>query len=81
MSKEEKKSDPVHQIQAIEAKLKLMEKRREEELKINDTVATKTPVISQYQYNKRTNVKTSFNSRYSSKKNDRLPQPYSKNKR
>lgn len=83
MSKGEKKTDKLSQIQAIEAKLKLMEKKNEEELKINDTVATKPPVIVQYQ-NKteqtpisNVNFKTKhiFN-----KKNERNSKPYTRNK-
>ncbi|KAK9879567.1 hypothetical protein WA026_006635 [Henosepilachna vigintioctopunctata] len=52
LAKPELKTDRESQIQAIEAKLKLMEQRNSEELKINDTVATKAPVIAQYQHKK-----------------------------
>ncbi|KAJ8954536.1 hypothetical protein NQ318_000770 [Aromia moschata] len=80
MSKEGKKADRISQIQAIEAKLKLMENKREDELKINDTVATKPPVIVQYQYNKTQVANNTLKHRQSSKKNDRYNKPYSKNK-
>ncbi|KAJ8929238.1 hypothetical protein NQ314_018117 [Rhamnusium bicolor] len=81
MSKEGKKTDRISQIQAIEAKLKLMEKKQEDELKINDTVATKPPVIVQYQYNKlQTTSITSFKHKQSLKKCDRYNKPYSKSK-
>ncbi|XP_044750512.1 probable RNA-binding protein 18 [Coccinella septempunctata] len=52
MAKPVIKNDRESQIQAIEAKLKLLEEKSTSELKINDTVATKPPVIAQYQYNK-----------------------------
>ncbi|XP_066261677.1 uncharacterized protein [Euwallacea similis] len=51
LAKEAKKADKTTQIQAIEAKLKLME-HKEDELKINDSIATKAPVIQQFQFNK-----------------------------
>ncbi|XP_048520594.1 probable RNA-binding protein 18 isoform X2 [Dendroctonus ponderosae] len=51
LSKDTKKTDRMSQIQAIEAKLQLM-KQKEDELKINDSIATKTPVIQQFQFNK-----------------------------
>ncbi|XP_066137547.1 probable RNA-binding protein 18 [Euwallacea fornicatus] len=51
LAKEPKKADKMTQIQAIEAKLKLME-HKEDELKINDSIATKVPVIQQFQFNK-----------------------------
>lgn len=80
MTKNDKKTDRESQIQAIEAKLKLMEKRNEDELKINDTVATKAPVINQYQYNKQAsnnNLKT----RIICKKYDKQNKPYSRHKK
>lgn len=81
MSKEGKKTDRISQIQAIEAKLKLMEKKQEDELKINDTVATKPPVIVQYQFNKsQTTTISSFKHKHSLKKSDRYNKPYSKSK-
>ncbi|KAJ8918448.1 hypothetical protein NQ315_008145, partial [Exocentrus adspersus] len=80
ISKEGKKSDRISQIQAIEAKLKLMEKKQEDELKINDTVATKPPVIVQYQYNKSQVTSSNCKYKHSSKKSDRFNKPYSKNK-
>lgn len=81
MSKEGKKTDRVSQIQAIEAKLKLMEKKQEDELKINDTVATKPPVIIQYQFNKsQTTTISSFKHKNSLKRSDRYNKPYSKSK-
>lgn len=83
MSKAEKKMDRESQIQAIEAKLKLMEKKASVELEINKTVATEPPIISQYQYNKNqaaTSTSTKF--KYSTlKRNDkRSNKPYSKHK-
>ncbi|XP_045472029.1 probable RNA-binding protein 18 [Harmonia axyridis] len=52
MAKPVRKNDRESQIQAIEAKLKLLERKSSEELRINDTVATKTPIIAQFQQNK-----------------------------
>lgn len=83
MSKAEKKIDRESQIQAIEAKLKLMEKKASDELEINKTVATEPPIISQYQFNK--NQAATSNStklklstvRRSDKRNNK---PYSKHK-
>nr|CAH7761566.1 unnamed protein product [Callosobruchus chinensis] len=81
MSKQSKKLDRNTQIQAIEAKLKLMENNKGEELKINDTVATKPPVIVQYQYNKNQNVSnSSMKSRYGLRRSDRHIKPYVKHK-
>lgn len=82
MSKAEKKVDRESQIQAIEAKLKLMEKKRIDELEINKTVATEPPVISLYQFNK-TQVIGATASRHkqvSVRKCDRHNKPYSKHK-
>lgn len=79
MSKEGKKTDKLAQIQAIEAKLKLMEKKNEDELKINETVASKPPVILQYQYNKtQTSNSNSFKHKYNLKRHDRYNKPYSR---
>ncbi|KAG5889928.1 hypothetical protein JTB14_010078 [Gonioctena quinquepunctata] len=85
MSKESSKTDRVSQIQAIEEKLKLMEKKKEDELKINESVATKPPVIVQYQFNKSqtTNSSTSasnFKYRQNFRKKDGYSKPYSKSK-
>lgn len=82
MSKEDKKTDRLSQIQAIEAKLKLMEKKKEDELKINDTVATKPPIIVQYQHNNTslTNNNNGYKYKSNSKKTDRFSKPYGKNK-
>ncbi|KAJ8983693.1 hypothetical protein NQ317_003483 [Molorchus minor] len=77
MSKEEKKIDRISQIQAIEAKLKLMEKKKEDELQINDTVATKPPVIVQYQHSK---SQTSTKKHKTLKRTDKYPKPYSRSK-
>ncbi|CAH0557247.1 unnamed protein product [Brassicogethes aeneus] len=79
MSKGEKKTDKMTQIQAIEEKLRLMEHKREVELKINDTVATKPLVISQFQQNK-TLAATTTKSSYSIKRNDRHHKPYGRNR-
>lgn len=78
MSKNEKKTNRELQIQAIEAKLKLMERRSEDELKINDTVATKPPVITQYQHNKQVTISSSLKAK-NLKKNDKS-KPYVKHK-
>lgn len=82
MSKAEKKVDRESQIQAIEAKLKLMEKKRTDELEINKTVATEPPVISQYQFNKNHAASsTSSKQKYVSRRNDKhYNKPYSKNR-
>lgn len=83
MSKGDKKTDKLSQIQAIEAKLKLMERKNEEELKINDTVATKAPVIVQYQSKPEQTAisNTSFKTKHNyNKKNDRNSKPYNRNK-
>lgn len=81
MSKGDKKTDRQSQIQAIEAKLKLMEKKKEDELKINDTVATKAPVVVQYQFNKTPATNSNgYKQKSSLKKTDRYSKPYSKNK-
>ncbi|XP_064212706.1 probable RNA-binding protein 18 [Tribolium castaneum] len=80
MSKNEKKTDRESQIQAIEAKLKLMEKKAEDELKINDTVATKPPVITQFQYNKQTVTNNSLKTKTLLKRHDKYVKPYSKQK-
>lgn len=83
MSKAEKKLDRESQIQAIEAKLKLMEKKTSDELEINKTVATEPPIITQFQYNKNqpttstsTKVKLSTLKRGDKRNN----KPYSKHK-
>lgn len=82
MSKEDKKADRLSQIQAIEAKLKLMEKKKEDELRINETVASKAPVIVQYQYNKAPVANNNSHKHKSVlKKSDRyINKPYSKSK-
>ncbi|XP_018325116.1 probable RNA-binding protein 18 [Agrilus planipennis] len=49
MAKQENKIDRESQIQAIEAKLKIMQHKAKDELEINKTVATEPPVISLYQ--------------------------------
>lgn len=79
MSKEDKKTNRLSQIQAIEEKLKLMEKKKEDELKINDTVATKVPVMVQYQQNKiQVSNNSGFKHKLSFKKTDKYNKPYSK---
>ncbi|CAG9833578.1 unnamed protein product [Diabrotica balteata] len=83
MSKAEQKTDRTSQIQAIEAKLKMMEKKREDELKINETVASKPPVISQYQQktqNGATSVNTSTTNHRYVRQRDRYQKPYAKSK-
>ncbi|KAJ3633733.1 hypothetical protein MTP99_010662 [Tenebrio molitor] len=78
MSKNEKKTDRESQIQAIEAKLKLMEKKSEDELKINDTVATKPPVITQFQYNKQGITNNNLKTKTILKRHDKFNKPYNK---
>lgn len=82
MSKAEKKVDRESQIQAIEAKLELMEKKASDELVINKTVATEPPIISQFQYNKgqtATNSSTKLSTvRRNEKRN--ISKPYNKHK-
>ncbi|CAH1117890.1 unnamed protein product [Phaedon cochleariae] len=86
MSKEAKKTNRISQIQAIEAKLKLMEKKQEDELKINDTVATKKPFIAPHQTINRTqtissNGGGSTSGKWaSSKVRDKYNKPYAKSK-
>lgn len=83
MSKAEKKQlDRQSQIQAIEAKLKLMEKKASDELEINKTVATEPPIISQFQYNKNQTASSSSSIKLSTlRRNDkRSNKPYSKHK-
>ncbi|XP_030749564.1 probable RNA-binding protein 18 isoform X2 [Sitophilus oryzae] len=78
LSKDSKKTDRVSQIQAIEAKLKLMEQKKDE-LKINDSLSTKTPVIQQFQFNKEKPCGTTSKN-FKSRINDRHKKPYSKRK-
>ncbi|KAF7281387.1 hypothetical protein GWI33_004866 [Rhynchophorus ferrugineus] len=77
ISKDPGKTDRTSQIQAIEAKLRLMEQKKDE-LKINDSIATKSSVIQQFQFNKDKlcNVQKHFSSRGS----DRCKKPYIKKK-
>lgn len=80
MSKPETKVNREIQIQAIEAKLKLMAGKSGDEFEINKTVASEIPIISQYQYNKQQNSSTTSNTRNKSnfKKFDRHNKPYNK---
>ncbi|GJQ84113.1 hypothetical protein Trydic_g12086 [Trypoxylus dichotomus] len=80
MGKPEKKTDREFQIQAIEAKLKLMEHNKNNELVINKTVATEVPIISQYQHNKQQPPSSNSRVRSSFKKPDRHHKPYTKHK-
>lgn len=82
MSKAEKKMDRESQIQAIEAKLKLMEKKASDELEINKTVATEPPVITQFQFNKNQVVaSTSAKHKFSNiRRVDKRNKPYTKHK-
>ncbi|XP_022914293.1 probable RNA-binding protein 18 [Onthophagus taurus] len=83
MSKPEKKTDRQTQIQAIEAKLKLMEHSQNSELVINKTVATESPVISQFQQNKQQPITTSSNNiKYKNnfKRHERNHKPYNRHK-
>lgn len=75
IAKPETKTNRNVQIQAIEAKLKLMENKKED-LTINDSVAKKTPVITKYQQNIQSNntaLKSQTKVLYRNK-------PYNKNK-
>ncbi|CAG9771829.1 unnamed protein product [Ceutorhynchus assimilis] len=75
LSKNPKKTDKASQIQAIEAKLKVME-HKEEELKINDSIASKPAVIQQFQFNK----DRSSNSVRPYRAHDRQKKPYMRKK-
>lgn len=82
MSKAEKKLDRESQIQAIEAKLKLMEKKSSDELEINKTVATEPPIVSLYQFNKNQGT-TSSNMKYKVsyvRRSDKRDKPYGKSR-
>lgn len=78
MAKPEQKTDREFQIQAIEAKLKLMEHNKNNELVINKTVATEVPVVAQYQVNKQQPQNSNFRHRNNYKKSDRHHKPYTK---
>lgn len=83
MSKPESKVNKDLQIQAIEAKLKLMAgKSVQDEFEINKTVATEAPVISQYQHKQQQNNATSTSrSKNNFKKFDRHSnRPYNRPK-
>ncbi|KAI4464475.1 heterogeneous nuclear ribonucleoprotein [Holotrichia oblita] len=80
MAKPERKTDREFQIQAIEAKLKLMEHNQNSELVINKTVATEVPIITQFQHNKQPAPSSNSRSRSSFKKSDRHHKPYMKHK-
>lgn len=82
-AKELKKGSRETQIQAIEAKLKMMENNSSNELEINKTVATEMPVISQYQQK---TVETSQNSnnnrhRYNNHNRRQQSHPYNSKSR
>lgn len=84
MSKAEKKMDRESQIQAIEAKLKLMEKKASDELEINKTVATEPPIITQFQYNKNqaaTSSSTKLKLSTLKRSDKRNHKPYTKHKK
>ncbi|XP_031328174.1 probable RNA-binding protein 18 [Photinus pyralis] len=81
MAKLEKKVNRESQIEAIEAKLKLMENRNVDELEINKTVAAEPPIISLYQNKKADSSINNCNGtkhRYNLKRNDRRRAPYHK---
>ncbi|KRT78587.1 RNA binding protein [Oryctes borbonicus] len=80
MGKPERKTDREFQIQAIEAKLKLMEHNKNNELVINKTASTEIPVITQYQHNKQQPPPSNSRVRSSFKKSDRHHKPYTKHK-
>lgn len=91
MSKPEAKVNKQIQIQAIEAKLRMMAgKSSQDDFEINKTVATETPIITQYQFNKQqsnnncnngisNNNNNSVKCKTNYKKSDRH-KPYSKSK-
>lgn len=85
MTKCENKVNRESQIEAIEAKLKLMEKKDIQDFVINKTVASEPSVVSLYQNKKHdtTNINNSGTSstrhRYVSKRNDKRRTPYNKN--
>lgn len=82
MSKIDNKPDRQTQIQAIEAKLKLMENKNSDELEINKTVAAETPIIQKYQFNKQQSSTSGVQrTRNNTKRNDRHVKPYSKHRR
>lgn len=78
MSKIEPKKDRQFQIQAIEAKLKLMERKSEDDFEINKTVASETPVLSKYQHNKQGTSTNIVKFRGGNKKNEIHKKPYNK---
>ncbi|KAF5294077.1 hypothetical protein FQA39_LY13551 [Lamprigera yunnana] len=83
MAKLEKKVNRESQIEAIEAKLKLMEGKGSQELEINKTVLTEPPVIPLFQSKRHeSSIGTSHNTKHKSlKRNDKRRLPYSKNLR
>ncbi|KAF5303040.1 hypothetical protein FQR65_LT08369 [Abscondita terminalis] len=85
MAKSEKKVNRETQIEAIEAKLKLMEHKDIHELEINKTVSAEPPIISLYQ-NRKQESSTSGNHntvkhRFTLKRSDRRRVPYNKHLR
>ncbi|KAF2905564.1 hypothetical protein ILUMI_00612 [Ignelater luminosus] len=85
MSKAETKVNRESQIEAIEAKLKLMERKDTQDFEINKTVAAEPSVITMFQ-NKKNEITTSSNSssirqKVNTKRNDRRPAPYNKYKK
>lgn len=83
MSKSESKINRESQIEAIEAKLKLMEKKKDiQELEINKTVATEPSAVSLYQ-NKKPEASTTSNNfnikyKHTTRRNDKRKVPYTK---
>lgn len=83
MSKPEPKVNREIQIQAIEAKLKMMAgKSSQDDFEINKIVANETPVITQFQYNKQQSSSTTSTtkSKCNYKKSDRHNKPYNKSR-
>lgn len=85
MSKAETKVNRESQIEAIEAKLKLMERKDTQDFEINKTVAAEPPVITLYQ-NKKHEITTSSNpssirQKVNTKRSDRRHAPYNKYKK
>lgn len=82
MAKSENKMDRQSQIQAIEEKLKLMEKRNHDALEINKTVSEEPSVVSKFQFNKQSSSGTTIRPRnYHHRKNDKYNKPYARHRR
>lgn len=80
-SKDQKISKEIA-IQAIEAKLRSLESKRDD-FEVNKTLAEETPLIQKYQYNKsgECSSKTNTSSRHHFTKHRSSSKPYNKNQR